>query len=280
MDTKPFTPHSHPHPLPDPSGRTMQVTRVADGIWHALEDDLVVGRGHAVPRPDGRLFVSIDAWHLATFSRLAEAMLAALPGPLYTIVDEADVSLASGWQQFGFTVLRREWEFAVPTDPRVTGLGLGLQLELEGVLAPPGVTIVPVDSADEGLLRALDRTIRAEVGAGAGWQSMPAEVRPRPADGGIVDPSRYAVAAASDRYVGLLRLVTATRQPRIGLIAVLASEQRRGIGRALLGHVLGTLDRRGIATASAEVDSSNSAALALFSGIGSRRTGSSLELAR
>ena len=89
-----------------------------------------------------------------------------------------------------------------------------------------------------------------------------------------------AVAAAPDRYLGMVRLVTATRQPRIGLIAVRADSQRRGIARALLAHVLGTLDRRRIATASAEVDESNAAALALFEGIGSRRTGSSLELAR
>jgi len=266
MDTKPFTPH--------PNGRTMQIARVADGIWHALEDDLVVGRGHGVHRPDGRLFVSIDAWHSTAFDRLAEAMLAALPAPLYTLIDEADVELASGWRQLGFTVRRREWEFAVPTDPLVTGL------EIEAAPPPPGITIVPAGEADESLLRALDHTVRAEVGAGAGWQSMPAEVRPRPEGDTIVDPSRYAVAAAPDRYLGMVRLVTATRQPRIGLIAVRADSQRRGIARALLAHVLGTLDRRRIATASAEVDESNAAALALFEGIGSRRTGSSLELAR
>ena len=109
---------------------------------------------------------------------------------------------------------------------------------------------------------------------------MPAEVLSRPGGVGIVDPSRYAVAAAPGRYLGLVRLVTATRQPRIGLVAVRADEQRRGIARALLAHVLGKLDDRGIATASAEVDESNEAALALFEGIGSRRMSSNLELAR
>ena len=109
---------------------------------------------------------------------------------------------------------------------------------------------------------------------------MPAEVVARPKGVTVVDPSRYAVAAAPDRYLGLIRLVTATRRPRIGLVAVREDEHRRGIARALLAHVLGTLDRRGIAAASAEVDESNEAALALFEGIGSRRTGSSLELAR
>jgi len=264
MNTKPFASR--------PSGRTVLVARVADGLWHALEDDLVVGRGHVGRRPDGRLFVSIDAWHDAAFDRLAEAMLAALPAPLYTLVDEADAELASRWQHVGFTVRRREWDLTVPTDPSSTGL--------EAILPPPGVTVVPVGEADEGLLRALDRAIREEVGAGPGWQSMPAEVLSRPEGVTIVDPSRYAVAAAPDRYLGLVRLVTATRQPRIGLIAVRADQQRRGIARALLAHVLGTLNDRGIAAASAEVDESNEAALALFEGIGSRRMSRNLELAR
>jgi hypothetical protein len=128
MDTKPFA--------SCPSGQAMAVTRVADGQWHVLEDDLVVGRGHALRRPDGRLFISIDAWHAAAFDRLAEAMLTDLPAPLYTVVDEANAELTSAWRRAGFTTRRREWEYVVPTDPRATGL--------EAILPPPGVRIVPV----------------------------------------------------------------------------------------------------------------------------------------
>jgi GNAT superfamily N-acetyltransferase len=248
------------------------VTRVADGQWHLLEDDLVVGRGHCMRRPDGRLFVSIDAWRSAAFERLAEAMLSSLPAPLYTVVGEGDLELTANWQRAGFTIRRREWEFVVPTDPRVTGLG---------ALRPPsGVRIVPIGEADEGQLRALDLAIREEVEAGAGWQSMPAEIRPRPEGVTIAGPSRSAVAAAPDRYLGLLRLGTAIRQPRIRLIAVLAAEHRRGIARALLSHALGTLHHSGIAAASAEVDETNKAALALFECIGGQRTSSNLEMAR
>lgn len=254
------------------SRTTLVITRVADGQWHVLDDDLVAGRGHAARRPDGRLFVSIDAWHESAFDRLAEAMLASLPAPLYTVVDEADVESISRWQRAGFTVRRREWEFSVPTDPRVTGL--------DASLPPPGVRIVPAGAADEGLLRALDRAIREEVEAEAGWQTMPAEVRPRPAGVTIIDPAQYAVAAVPDQYVGMVRLATATRRPRIGLIAVRTGQRRRGIARALLSHALGTLHAAGIAAASAEVDESNTAALALFEGVAGRRTGSTLELAR
>ncbi|MFF4797623.1 GNAT family N-acetyltransferase [Streptomyces sp. NPDC001351] len=263
MNTKPFT--------SGPGENAVVITRVADRQWHALDDDLVVGRGHAQHRPDGRLFVSIDAWHDATFDRLAEAMLAALPAPLYTVVDEADVELTAGWRRAGFTVRRREWEYIMPTDPQVTGL--------EAVLPPAGVTIVPAGQADEGLLRAVDRAIRAEVEATVGWRSMPAEVIPRPVDDTIVDPSKYAVAAAPDRYLGLVRVVTVIR-PRIGLIAVRAGEQRRGIARALLAHALGTLHRSGFATAWTEVQESNRAASALFEGIGARPASSNLELVR
>jgi GNAT superfamily N-acetyltransferase len=235
------------------------ISRVAAGQWHALEDDLVVGRGEATRRPDGRMFVSIDAWHDAAFDRLAEAMLAALPRPLHTVVEEADLDLTGRWRRAGFTTRRREWDYLVPTRP-------------DSALPPPGVTIKAFGSAEEAALRALDRAIRDE--AGHDWQDMPAEVLVPP----VPEPSKYAVAASGDHYVGLLRIAMVTRLPRIGLIAVRAGHRRRGIGRALLAHTLGALHHVGKESASAEVTESNLAATALFEGFGARRTGSNLEL--
>jgi len=81
------------------------------------------------------------------------------------------------------------------------------------------VQIVPVGLLDEGTPRGLDRAIREEVEVGLGWQPMPAQVGTRPEHMIIVDPTRYTVAAGADRYLGLLRLVTAalkkcsSRQP-------------------------------------------------------------------
>jgi ribosomal protein S18 acetylase RimI-like enzyme len=247
------------------SSHAVQVSHIAEGLWHALEDDLVVGRGATSHRPDGRMFVSIDAWHTAAFDRLAEAMLAALPRPLHTVVDEADLDLTANWRRAGFTTRRREWEYAIPTDPRVTGLGPAM---------PPGVTVEAGSRADEARLRALDRTIRDEIEAGPGWPDMPAEIL-APA---VLDPTKYTVAARSGQYVGLLRVAMVTRLPRIGLVAVRVGHRRHGIGRALLAHTLGALHRVGKETASAEVTESNPAATALFEGIGARRTGSNLEL--
>ncbi|MEU6234142.1 GNAT family N-acetyltransferase [Kitasatospora sp. NPDC047058] len=195
-----------------------------------------------------------------------------LPTPLYTVADEADHDSTSAWKRAGFTAERREWGYLVPTDPQVTGLG--------AVRPPSGVTIVPAGEAEEGPLRDLDRSIREEVEATVGWQTMPAEVLPRPTGTTVLYPSKYAVARQAERYVGLVRVAPLTRQPRIGLIAVRADRHRHGIARALLAHVLGSLHQSGTESAWAEVNESNAAATALFEGIGARRAGSILELVR
>ena len=235
------------------------VTQVSERHWHALGDDLVVGRGEVTRRPDGRRFVSIDAWHGTVFSQLADAVLASLPRPLYTVVDEADLDLLSRWERAGFGPRRREWEYLVPTGP--------------GPLPPPGVTILAPGEAERAPLQELDRALRDEIEATMGWQNMPAEVL-----AAAPDPARYAVAVQSGVYVGLTRLVPLPRQPRIGLIAVRAAHRRQGIARALLAQVLDSAHRRGIATASADVNQANAAAVALFDGAGGRRAGSNLEL--
>lgn len=248
------------------------ITQVAQRQWDAVEDGRVIGRGEATSRPDNRIFVSIDSWRDTVFHQIADTMLADLPTPLCTIVDGFDQELAANWTRAGFVTGRREWEYVVPTDPGVTGL--------DAALAPSDVTVVPVGGADEGPLRELDRAIRAEVEATVGWHTMPAEVLPRPNGVTVVYPTRYAVAVRDEEYVGLIRVAPVTRQPRIGLIAVLAGQRRRGIARALLANVLGSLHGNGIASASAEVHEDNAAAIALFEGIGARRAGSNLELVR
>ncbi|MFI7010871.1 GNAT family N-acetyltransferase [Streptomyces sp. NPDC050145] len=246
------------------------ISRVADHQWHALEDDLVVGRGEAWRRHDGRLFLGIDVWRDALFGPLVEAVLAGLPRPLYTVVDEADADLVSRWEHAGFTAARRERVYIVPTDPQVTGLGT--------VRPPSGVTLLPFGAPQRDPLRELDRAVRDEVGASVGWQEMPAEVLPRLDDAVVTDPTKYTVAQESGRYVGLLRLAPVPRQPRIGLLAVRADCWRRGVARALLAEVLGSLHASGAESVSAEVGERNEAALALFESVGAERAGGNVEM--
>jgi ribosomal protein S18 acetylase RimI-like enzyme len=239
----------------------VEINRITPHLWHALDDDRVTGRAEANIRPDGRVFLSIDAWHRSVFDQLARAMLTALPEPLHTVVDETDQELLAGWQRAGLMVRRREWEYVVPT--RVTG----------PALLPSGVTIEP---AEDGPLQELERVVRAEVEETVGWQEMPAEVMVRPAG----DTSMYTVAVENGQYAGLVRVTQMTRLPRIGLIAVRATRQRRGIARALLTHALDVLHEAGIETASAEVNEANVAATALFEGLAARRAASTVELVR
>ena len=137
---------------------------------------------------------------------------------------------------------------------------------------------MPVGAAQQGPLREVYNAIHDEVDATVGWESMPAEVLARPDGTPLLDPSKYAVAARSDRYVGLVRVAGRARQPRIGLLVVRSDQYRRGIARALLAHVLGSLHRSGVETGFAEVHESNEAATALFESVGARRASSNLEL--
>ncbi|RAG87253.1 GNAT family N-acetyltransferase [Streptacidiphilus pinicola] len=246
------------------------VARVGETRWLALDGGREAGRGDACRRPDGRMFVSVDAWESPVFDRLAAAIVADLPAPLHAVVDADDPDTVAAWQRAGLVIGRREREYVVPTDPRVTGL--------DAVRAPEGVTIVPLGQAREAPLRALDRAIRAEVEAGVGWRTMPAEVLPRPEGVTVVDPAKYAVADADGRYVGLVRVAPVTRRPRIGLIAVLAEQQRRGIARALLAEVLGSLHDAGTETVWAEADESNIAARTLMERVNARCSGGILEM--
>src|SRR5947208_16745081 len=105
------------NPLPHSAGlgaHAVTISRVADNQWHAIENDLVVGRGHASRRLDGRTFLSIDTWREAVFDRLAAAMLTdqATPEytPLYTVVDETDRDLTASSVRAGLLRWRREAE--------------------------------------------------------------------------------------------------------------------------------------------------------------------------
>ncbi|QKW23431.1 GNAT family N-acetyltransferase [Kitasatospora sp. NA04385] len=246
---------------------TVQITRVDETQWQALADDVVVGRGDVSARPDGRRFVSIDVWDDAAFAPLATAMLAALPTPLRTLLAGDDTGPLAHWERAGFVPERREWEYLLSTAADLPE-------------PAPGVTVLPAGTADEAELRLLDREIRAEVEAGSGWHTMPAEVRPCPPGDTLIDPSLYAVAVHEGRYAGLVRVVRPRgRGPaRIGLLAVRAAHQRHGLGRSLLAHALRALHESGTTTARAEVDQSRTAAVTLLEGFGAERTGHLLHL--
>ena len=138
-----------------------------------MEDDLVVGRGDTVRRADGRLFISIDAWHDGVFDRLAAAMQAELPAPLYTLVDADDAETIANWRRAGFADDRTERQYVVhieeaqtsaepPAGVSITGGEGGYRAEAEG--AEVGVIQVSPSMRDNGKPR-IARLVTIEVRA-------------------------------------------------------------------------------------------------------------------
>ncbi len=252
---------------------TALIVRVTPGVhWHALEDDVVVGRGHALHRADGRAFISIDTWADDVFVALAEAITQDLAFPVYTVVAEDDREHLGRWSMLGFRDNRREDEYAIPTAPESTGL--------KDAVLPVGFSLVGADRVDEDRLRQLDQTLRQDVPGYAGWVNQPEEFHQLTFENRWFDPATYLIAVYQSEYVGLVRILGLPRQPRLGLVGVLPEYRRRGLARALLAAALRPLHERGVSTVSAEADESNLASRALLGGIGAVRTGGAIELVR
>ncbi len=207
------------------------VVRVTPDVhWHALEDDVVVGRGYALHRPDGRVFVSVDTWRDDVFALLAEAMAGDLARPVFTLVAEDDVEHLGRWSALGFVDNRREDELVLPTDPAASGLA--------GVVPPSGYTLVPADGIDEERLRRLDQALRRDVPGSEGWVTTPEAFHAQTFDPRFFDPETYVVALhADDGAAGLARVWRGTRHPRLGLVGVLAGHRRRGLARHVMGEL-------------------------------------------
>jgi ribosomal protein S18 acetylase RimI-like enzyme len=252
---------------------TALIVRVTPGVhWHALADDVVVGRGHALHRADGRAFISIDTWADDVFVALAEAITQDLAFPVYTVVAEDDREHLGRWSMLGFRDNRREDEYAIPTAPEFTGL--------KDAVLPVGFSLVGADRVDEDRLRQLDQTLRQDVPGYTGWVNQPEEFHQLTFENRWFDPATYLIAVYQSEYVGLVRILGLPRQPRLGLVGVLPEYRRRGLARALLAAALRPLHERGVSTVSAEADESNLASRALLRGIGAVRTGGAIELVR
>jgi ribosomal protein S18 acetylase RimI-like enzyme len=247
--------------------------------WRALAGAEVIGEANAMLRPDRRWFVSVDTWVADSFLPLVSAVADDLRQDLYTTVDEGDQAELRKWSAAGFTVLRREHHYLIPTAPDRTRLPGAV---LPGAVLPAGMSLVSADAVDEYGLRLLDEALRHDVPGTDGWINDPQEFREQNFDERRFDPATYLVAVddASQAFAGFARVWKHPRQPRLGLVGVTPAYRRRGLAKLLLAAVFAPLCERGISEVAAEADAADPAANALLARIGARRVGGSIELVR
>ena len=243
---------------------------VPNRLWHALEEDRVVGRAHLRRRPDDRAFVAADAWREPVTRALLDAVAADVPGDLYSLAGEDDADQLALLAAAGYAEVRREDEFVIP---------VASALAATAGPVPPEVTIVAADEKESDRLARLDERLRQDVPGSDGWVNEPAEFRDYTFDEHF-DPRLHLVAVVAGEYAGLVRIWRGARVPRLGLIGVLRWHRRRGVAKALLHAAFTPLAERGIELVSAEADVTNGPSQALLAALGARRTGGSVELRR
>lgn len=251
------------------------IVRTGTGLaWRALDGGDQVGAARACIRPDGRCFVFFGSCRGDTYEPLTAAVDDAVRRDLHITLDEADGERRRLFEQLGFGVDRREREYLIPTDPKLTGL--------RGVRVPDGFAFAGADAVAEERLRALDDALRQDVPGTDGWLWDELGFREETFAPPFFDPAAYLVAVdeASGEEAGLVRVWNNPSRPRLGLIAVLPRYRRRGLARALLAHAFAVLHERGRTEVSAEVDETNLASTSLLASLGARRSGGSLELIR
>jgi GNAT superfamily N-acetyltransferase len=184
------------------------------------------------------------------------------------VADGADVYASvdgdlAPWLAAGFVEHRRENRYVVWTNAR------------DAPAPPRGVSLVTVDQIDLDRLRELDDLLRQDVPGTDGWRWEPSAFVEETA---AADPELYVVAvdSATGQYVGIAR-VWGTR---LGFVGVARSHRRRGIARALLGHVFAVLAARGVTEVTTEIDVENVASRRTIEPLGSRVVGQSVELVR
>jgi GNAT superfamily N-acetyltransferase len=247
----------------------ISVTTEGPDRWTATDDPDVVGRLHALVRPDQRCALyPRDVVNDQAYEQLVDAALRDLDRDLYIEVDEAAAALRGMLAERGFEVHRREHRYLLPTDqPRP---------------APPeGYGIVSAADADVARLSALDDDLRRDVPGADGWHNDPQAFAAQTFNHPEFDPATYLVAVheATGDYAGLVR-VWRRQVPRLGLIALLPPHRRRGLAGWLIATAFAVCHERGQPEATCEVDVTNTASNALMAGLGARRDGGNVELLR
>jgi RimJ/RimL family protein N-acetyltransferase len=223
-------------------------------------------------RPDGRLLVRTEGEWTSETAAGAAAVALRVGAPALAHVDEEDSAERAALVAAGFAELRREAVIAFSVEHALEAL--------QGAALPEGVELRSAADVDEDRLRLLDNELRQDVPGSSGWESTPEQFRDQSFDDPEFDPRTYLVAvdAASDDYVGIVRIWMKRPCPRLGFLGVRREHRRRGVGSALLASALRAVQATGATEVTTEHDLANEASTALAERLGGRRTGVTVEL--
>jgi ribosomal protein S18 acetylase RimI-like enzyme len=254
-------------------GTELVVVRVVPTrMWHALVDDEVAGKAHAVRRPDRRFFVAIDAWRDDVFDALLDAVVHDLPHELSTIAAEADDIELARWTRRAFQIRRQDDEYEIPLDG------------VDGPVAPvpAGYSLLSPAEADIDEVCRLDEELRRTVPPTRAWVNDRDEFAEQMLHSTVFRPGTHLVAVeqATRAYVGLVRVWVTRRWAKLAFVGVRPAHRRRGLARAMVAATFGPLRDQGIDLVLAEADADDVPSQALLAGFGARRTGGTYELVR
>ena len=223
-------------------------------------------------RPDGRLLVRTDGkWTSETAADAAE-LAKRRRVPALAHIHEQDAAEHAALIAAGFAESRRQAVVAISVERALEALG--------GSAPPSGVELQSAADVDEDRLRLLDNELRQDVPGTSGWESTPEEFRDQSFNDPEFDPRTYLVAvdAASDEYVGIVRIWMKRTRPRLGFVGVRRERRRQGIASVLMAHALRAVERTGATEVTTEYDLTNDASRTLLERLGARRIGTEIEL--
>lgn len=223
-------------------------------------------------RPDGRLLVRTEGEWTSETAAGAAAVARKVGAPALAHIGEEDAAERAALVTAGFAESRREAVVAISIE--------GALEALSHAALPAGVEVRSAADVDEDRLRLLDNELRQDVPGTCDWRSTPEEFRDQSFNDPEFNPRTYLVAvdAASDEYVGIVRIWMRRPRPRLGFVGVRRERRRQGIASVLIAHALRAVERTGATEVTTEYDLTNDASRTLLERLGARRIGTEVEL--
>ena len=242
--------------------------------WLAFRGGNAVGSATTRLRPDDRMFVDFECRDLSAYGPLIDAAAAALGRSLYATVHSDDRVLLVALRAAAFTT-----DFVAEGFRVSFGRALAM---IDRAWLPPGFSIHPADTVDEGRLFTLDNTVRHDVPVTAGWRGDRDWFHEELVESPPFDPAGYLVAIddRNGEYVGLVRIWPNATGPRLGLVGVIRQYRNTPIAAALLKRALTAASGWGHGSFVTETSQANTMVYPRLKRLGAESLGEYLRLVR